>query len=134
VIDLRLSKCAIPSLSTLILLTAVDADAAPPMWKVIKARSTITCDARYGVCASCYGNDMARGHKIGVGEAGGVIAADVSTVYLYIVHSTYTILLYPTIRSPYHFVKFFVLFSYLNEYSHKEIGVSGENHRPVASH
>jgi hypothetical protein len=24
----------------------------------IKARSTITCDARYGVCASCYGNDM----------------------------------------------------------------------------
>jgi DNA-directed RNA polymerase subunit beta' len=35
----------------------------------IKARSTITCDARYGVCAACYGNDMARGHKIGVGEA-----------------------------------------------------------------
>ncbi|BAS67451.1 DNA-directed RNA polymerase subunit beta' [Bathymodiolus septemdierum thioautotrophic gill symbiont] len=41
----------------------------------IKARSAITCDARYGVCASCYGNDMARGHKIGVGEAVGVIAA-----------------------------------------------------------
>ncbi len=41
----------------------------------IKARSTITCDARYGVCSSCYGNDMARGHKIGVGEAVGVIAA-----------------------------------------------------------
>ena len=41
----------------------------------IKARSTITCGARYGVCASCYGNDMARGHKIGVGEAVGVIAA-----------------------------------------------------------
>jgi len=41
----------------------------------IKVRSTITCDTRYGVCASCYGNDMARGHKIGVGEAVGVIAA-----------------------------------------------------------
>lgn len=41
----------------------------------IKVRSTITCDTRYGVCASCYGNDMARGHKIGVGEAIGVIAA-----------------------------------------------------------
>ncbi|WXT99603.1 MAG: DNA-directed RNA polymerase subunit beta' [Catillopecten margaritatus gill symbiont] len=41
----------------------------------IKSRSAITCDARYGVCASCYGNDMARGHKIGVGEAVGVIAA-----------------------------------------------------------
>ena len=41
----------------------------------IKARSAITCETRYGVCASCYGNDMARGHKIGVGEAVGVIAA-----------------------------------------------------------
>jgi DNA-directed RNA polymerase subunit beta' len=43
--------------------------------ETIKVRSTITCDTRYGVCASCYGNDMARGHKIGVGEAVGVIAA-----------------------------------------------------------
>ncbi len=41
----------------------------------IKVRSAITCDIRYGVCSSCYGNDMARGHKIGVGEAVGVIAA-----------------------------------------------------------
>ncbi len=41
----------------------------------IKVRSSITCDTRYGVCSSCYGNDMARGHKIGVGEAIGVIAA-----------------------------------------------------------
>jgi DNA-directed RNA polymerase subunit beta' len=41
----------------------------------IKARSPITCDTSYGVCSSCYGNDMARGHKIGVGEAIGVIAA-----------------------------------------------------------
>ena len=43
--------------------------------ETIQVRSTITCDTRYGVCASCYGNDMARGHKIGVGEAVGVIAA-----------------------------------------------------------
>ena len=41
----------------------------------IKVRSAITCETPYGVCASCYGNDMARGHKIGVGEAVGVIAA-----------------------------------------------------------
>jgi DNA-directed RNA polymerase subunit beta' len=40
----------------------------------IKARSPITCETTYGVCSSCYGNDMARGHKIGVGEAIGVIA------------------------------------------------------------
>ena len=43
--------------------------------ETIQVRSTITCDTHYGVCASCYGNDMARGHKIGVGEAVGVIAA-----------------------------------------------------------
>ena len=41
----------------------------------IKVRSSITCDTSYGVCSSCYGNDMARGHKIGIGEAIGVIAA-----------------------------------------------------------
>ncbi len=43
--------------------------------ETIKVRSAITCELSYGVCASCYGNDMARGHKIGVGEAVGVIAA-----------------------------------------------------------
>jgi len=43
--------------------------------KSIKVRSAITCETTYGVCSSCYGNDMARGHKIGVGEAIGVIAA-----------------------------------------------------------
>ena len=43
--------------------------------ELIKVRSAITCETRYGVCSSCYGNDMARGHKIGVGEAVGVIAA-----------------------------------------------------------
>jgi DNA-directed RNA polymerase subunit beta' len=43
--------------------------------ELIKVRSAITCELSYGVCASCYGNDMARGHKIGVGEAVGVIAA-----------------------------------------------------------
>ncbi len=43
--------------------------------EVVKVRSAITCELRYGVCASCYGNDMARGHKIIVGEAVGVIAA-----------------------------------------------------------
>jgi len=41
----------------------------------INVRSAITCETTYGVCSSCYGNDMARGHKIGVGEAIGVIAA-----------------------------------------------------------
>ncbi|NNG12110.1 MAG: DNA-directed RNA polymerase subunit beta', partial [Halobacteria archaeon] len=41
----------------------------------IKVRSPITCDNRYGVCASCYGRDLARGHMVNIGEAIGVIAA-----------------------------------------------------------
>jgi DNA-directed RNA polymerase subunit beta' len=38
-------------------------------------RSPITCDTRYGVCAQCYGRDLGRGHRINIGEAVGVIAA-----------------------------------------------------------
>jgi DNA-directed RNA polymerase subunit beta' len=41
----------------------------------LRVRSPITCRARYGVCASCYGRDLARGHVVNVGEAVGVIAA-----------------------------------------------------------
>ncbi len=38
-------------------------------------RSPITCELRYGVCSQCYGRDLARGHRINIGEAVGVIAA-----------------------------------------------------------
>ncbi|KJS07882.1 MAG: DNA-directed RNA polymerase subunit beta' [Gammaproteobacteria bacterium BRH_c0] len=38
-------------------------------------RSPITCETRYGICSECYGRDLARGHKVNVGEAVGVIAA-----------------------------------------------------------
>ena len=41
----------------------------------IMVRSPITCETRYGVCAQCYGRDLARGHRINIGEAVGVIAA-----------------------------------------------------------
>ncbi|MGD8630920.1 MAG: DNA-directed RNA polymerase subunit beta', partial [Gammaproteobacteria bacterium] len=41
----------------------------------IKVRSPITCDNRYGVCAACYGRDLARGHMVNAGESIGVIAA-----------------------------------------------------------
>ena len=41
----------------------------------VKVRSAITCETRFGVCATCYGRDLARGHLINVGEAVGVIAA-----------------------------------------------------------
>ncbi len=38
-------------------------------------RSAITCETRYGLCAACYGRDLARGHLVNIGEAVGVIAA-----------------------------------------------------------
>ncbi|MDH4073556.1 MAG: DNA-directed RNA polymerase subunit beta', partial [Gammaproteobacteria bacterium] len=41
----------------------------------VLVRSPITCEIRYGVCAQCYGRDLARGHRINIGEAVGVIAA-----------------------------------------------------------
>ena len=41
----------------------------------VRVRSPITCEARIGVCARCYGRDLARGHRVNMGEAVGVIAA-----------------------------------------------------------
>ncbi len=41
----------------------------------ILVRSAITCHTRYGVCAACYGRDLARGHRVNIGESVGVIAA-----------------------------------------------------------
>jgi len=41
----------------------------------VLVRSAITCEADHGVCAMCYGRDLARGHIINIGEAVGVMAA-----------------------------------------------------------
>jgi DNA-directed RNA polymerase subunit beta' len=41
----------------------------------VVVRSPITCETRYGVCAYCYGRDLARGHLVNAGEAIGVVAA-----------------------------------------------------------
>lgn len=41
----------------------------------IKVRSPISCTSRRGICANCYGRDLARGHLVNMGEAVGVIAA-----------------------------------------------------------
>ena len=41
----------------------------------VVVRSPITCENRYGICTQCYGRDLARGHRINIGEAVGVIAA-----------------------------------------------------------
>ena len=41
----------------------------------VKIRSVLTCQSRRGICAKCYGRDLARGHLVNLGEAVGVIAA-----------------------------------------------------------
>jgi DNA-directed RNA polymerase subunit beta' len=41
----------------------------------VVVRSSVTCDSRVGICAKCYGRDLARGHLVNKGEAVGVIAA-----------------------------------------------------------
>ena len=41
----------------------------------VKIRSVLTCEAKNGVCAQCYGRDLARGTPVNMGEAVGVIAA-----------------------------------------------------------
>ena len=41
----------------------------------VKVRSPITCKTKFGICAKCYGRDLARGHMVNPGEAVGVIAA-----------------------------------------------------------
>jgi DNA-directed RNA polymerase subunit beta' len=38
-------------------------------------RSVLTCQCKRGVCAKCYGRDLARGYKVNIGEAVGIIAS-----------------------------------------------------------
>ena len=41
----------------------------------IIVRSPITCQTRHGICSTCYGRDLGRGHQVNMGEAIGVVAA-----------------------------------------------------------
>jgi DNA-directed RNA polymerase subunit beta' len=41
----------------------------------VRIRSALTCTTKFGVCAKCYGRDLARGTPVNLGEAVGVIAA-----------------------------------------------------------
>ena len=41
----------------------------------IKVRSALTCETVNGICGACYGRDLARGTRVNLGEAVGVIAA-----------------------------------------------------------
>src|SRR3712207_6541671 len=46
-----------------------------PYTTLFRPRSVLVCESKNGVCATCYGRDLARGHRINHGEAVGVIAA-----------------------------------------------------------
>ena len=41
----------------------------------VKVRTALTCETRFGLCATCYGRDLGRGGLINIGEAVGIIAA-----------------------------------------------------------
>jgi len=41
----------------------------------VTIRSVLTCNAKRGICAMCYGRDLARGYRANIGEAVGIIAA-----------------------------------------------------------
>lgn len=41
----------------------------------VKIRSVLTCESRFGVCACCYGRNLATGKRVKIGEAVGIIAA-----------------------------------------------------------
>ena len=41
----------------------------------VRVRSPLTCEARSGLCAKCYGSNLATGQEVNVGEAVGIIAA-----------------------------------------------------------
>ena len=44
-------------------------------YEKVSIRSVLTCRSRRGVCALCYGRDLARGRLVSIGEAVGIIAA-----------------------------------------------------------
>jgi DNA-directed RNA polymerase subunit beta' len=41
----------------------------------VMLRSGLTCKSKHGICAKCYGRDLAHGHLVNIGEAVGIIAA-----------------------------------------------------------
>lgn len=59
--------------------TLVDEDSAQKIEDAgitsVRIRSVLTCESKRGVCARCYGRNLATGRKVDVGDAVGVVAA-----------------------------------------------------------
>ncbi|MCQ2518817.1 MAG: DNA-directed RNA polymerase subunit beta', partial [Lachnospiraceae bacterium] len=62
-----------PSRASRIVKSGVDADGKPI--ESVKIRTILTCKSKNGICAKCYGANMATGEAVQVGEAVGIIAA-----------------------------------------------------------
>jgi DNA-directed RNA polymerase subunit beta' len=73
VVELLTGKVVVPQ-GTLIEESDIMAITAAGIQEV-KIRSVLTCEAKTGVCGTCYGRDLARGTPVNIGEAVGVIAA-----------------------------------------------------------
>ena len=73
IVDLSTGEVLVPKdeLITLQVAQQVEAIGIPE----VRVRSVLTCEARYGACAKCYGTDLTSGHLVDVGEAIGIIAA-----------------------------------------------------------
>ncbi len=73
IIDPKTNAVVIP-IGTLLdepMIAQIEALSTP----AVKIRSPLVCEAKLGVCAKCYGRDLARGTPVNIGEAVGVIAA-----------------------------------------------------------
>ncbi len=56
-------------------ILSVGVDDKGSLWKSVKIRTILSCRSRNGICAKCYGANMATGEAVQVGEAVGIIAA-----------------------------------------------------------
>ncbi|MGN7999465.1 DNA-directed RNA polymerase subunit beta' [Sphingomonas sp. 22176] len=73
IVDPKTNQVVIP-IGTLLdepMIAQIEALSTP----AVKIRSPLVCEAKLGVCAKCYGRDLARGTPVNIGEAVGVIAA-----------------------------------------------------------
>ena len=62
-----------PRRAALVVKNGVDAEGNP--LTAVKIRTVLTCRSHIGVCAKCYGANMATGEAVQVGESVGIIAA-----------------------------------------------------------
>ena len=62
-----------PKRAAAVVSKGVDADGEP--LTQVKIRTILTCRSHIGICAKCYGANMATGQAVQVGEAIGIIAA-----------------------------------------------------------